>query len=192
MLTLTCVLISAAACGLNGLSIGQAHMSYPKTMSSWDTDEQKPEAGAETRGHDDPDAAQVFEAGLGHQDRDDKKDDNQEWRGADANEEEEVKEVKQDVVDEEAEAKENEPAKEHTKAENQDEDHEEVVYEHQQQQTQKEQDREKNEEDAVADAKESDAELVKGVTENADARVHRHEEPESAEQPVPKRDRSLK
>ena len=193
----------------------RSRLSYLNTMSAWDTDEQMPEAGAETRAHD-------AQAGLGHQDRDDKKVGAQECRCADFSEEEEVKEVKQDVVDEEVEheeqrqetqkgtdrkeeeeeeeesvdeeakAKENEPAKVHTVAENQDEDHEEVVHDHQQQQAQKEQDREKNEEDVVADATESDAELVKWVTENADAKAHQHEEPEGAEQPVTKRDRTLK
>ena len=53
-----------------------------------------------------------------------------------------------------------------------------MEHEDQKQQTQKEMDR-------------AEVEEVKEVTENADAKMHQHEEREGAEQPVTKRDRTL-
>lgn len=67
-----------------------------------------------------------------------------------------------------------------------------VRHEDQKQQTQKKKYREEDdEEEDVEDAKETDTEHVRELTENADAKAHQHEEPEGAKQQVTKRNRTL-
>jgi hypothetical protein len=192
------------------LTLGQSLTASPKTMSPSESAEQKSEEGAATQADDNPNAWQEIEAGLEQQDPDAKKDGHEEERDAKANEKEGEREGSAGEAQEEEEEKEAAPAEEGAPAqeaqegsageaqeeeEKEDDDDEEAKAEenepaNQKEQAEKEEDREEDESENDEDAKESEKECVKEVAENADATAHQHEEPEVAEQPVTKRDRT--